>query len=129
VTVVLLGRDLLFGSRIAATAERAGASFVRVEAPIELPSAEIVDLLLVDWGDRAPGWGAALAAWNAVPTPGVRPRIVAFGPHTDLAAHADANDAGVGPMVARSRLLALLGEMLKGSRTAAGDPQLPGGRR
>jgi hypothetical protein len=38
--------------------------------------------------------------------------VVLFGPHTDLAAHAEARAAGLGPMLARSKLLADLPTLL-----------------
>lgn len=103
---VLLGRDLLLGSRIAAAADRSGASLTRCEAPGELPPPHEVDLLLVDWADRQPEWGSQIAAWRgAAAGP---PRIVLFGPHADLDAHAAAREAGLGPMWARSRLITKL---------------------
>jgi len=104
VRVVLLARDLITASRIAETLARAAIDLRRVEDPVELPPAESVDLLLVDWGDRRPEWGSRLTSWrtNAPESAGLR--VIVFGPHTDLAAHADARAAGLGPMWARSRL-------------------------
>lgn len=103
---VLLGRDLLLGSRIAAAAERSGSTFLRCEALGELPAPGEVDLLLVDWADRQPGLGSQIANWRG--TAEAPPRIVLFGPHADLDAHAAARDAGLGPMWARSRLVTSL---------------------
>lgn len=103
---VLLGRDLLLGSRIAAAADRSGAILSRCEVLGELPPPGEVDLLLVDWADRQPEWGSRIADWRgAVAAP---PRIVLFGPHADLDAHAAARAAGLGPMWARSRLVTSL---------------------
>ena len=39
-------------------------------------------------------------------------RVVVFGPHTDLEAHAAARAAGIGPMMARSKLVTSLAELL-----------------
>ena len=101
--VVLLGRDLLLGSRIAAAADRSAATLLRCEALAKLPPPGEVDLLLIDWADRQPEWASRIAEWRgAARRP---PRIVLFGPHADLAAHAAARDAGLGPMWARSRLV------------------------
>lgn len=104
---VFLGRDLIIGSRIAEAAARAGADLLRCEGIADLPDPAQVDVLLVDWADREPEWGPGLAAWRAAG--GDRtPRIVVFGPHTDLEAHAAARAAGIGPMMARSKLISIL---------------------
>ncbi len=105
-TVALLARDLMIASRIAAAADRAGASFARVNDPADLPPVAGVRLLLVDWADRAPDWGDRIAAWCADAPESARPRILLFGPHVDLEAHAAARAAGLGPMRARSKLVA-----------------------
>lgn len=112
-TVALLARDLMIASRIAAAAERAGLPFTRADDPSALPSAGSVDLLLVDWGDRAPDWGALITDWCARAPESARPRVVLFGPHVDLAAHAAARATGLGPMVARSKLVADLDSLVR----------------
>ena len=94
--------DLIFFRRIAAAAEAAGAELVRVDAPAQLPAE--LDLVLVEWSARRPRWADDLRSRRAG-------RVVLFGPHTDLAAHADARAAGLGPMWARSRLVAQLPEL------------------
>ncbi len=103
----------MMGSRIAAAADAAGATLVRLDAPDELPAPEMVDLLLVDWSERAPSWGNALQKWCAAAPGGAVPRLVLFGPHTDLAAHADARAAGLGPMTARSKIVSDLPGLLE----------------
>lgn len=105
-TVVLVGRDLLFGSRIADAAARAEREFLRVDDPSDLPPPSSVQLVLVDWVERRPDWGVRLSAWCTGAPQSPRPRLLLFGPHTDLAAHADARAAGLGPMWARSKLVA-----------------------
>jgi hypothetical protein len=114
VTVVLVGRDLIFGSRIADAAARAGQEFLRIDDPAGLPPPSSVELVLIDWGERRPAWGEQLAAWRAVDPDVERPRLVLFGPHTDLAAHADARAAGLSPMLARSKFVAELPRLLAG---------------
>jgi hypothetical protein len=89
--------DLMLYSRIDAAASAAGATVVRASSPAELP--RDLDLVLVDWSARQPAWGQELRSADAA-------RVVVFGPHTDLEAHADARVAGVGPMWARSKLVA-----------------------
>ena len=91
--------DLMLYSRIDSAARAAGASLVRMDSPAELPNA--LDLVLVDWSSRQPGWAEALAASRPA-------RVILFGRHTDLEAHAEARTTGLGPMWARSKLLASL---------------------
>jgi hypothetical protein len=108
VSVCFLGRDLLFYVRIADAAGRARTSIQRVDAPDQLPPAEAVSLVIVDWADRTRDWGERLAGWRSGAPEDARPRLVLYGPHTDLDAHAAARAAGLGPMLARSKLVAEL---------------------
>ena len=93
--------DLMFYSRIEAAAMAADADLVRVDSPADVPAD--VDLVLVDWSAREPDWADALRALRSASI-----RVVLFGPHVDLEAHAAARDAGLGPMTARSKLAASL---------------------
>jgi hypothetical protein len=104
--------DLLLYSRIDAAARAAGAEVVRVDTPADLPAD--LDLVLVDWAARRPGWSDALRDRSA--------RVILFGPHTDLEAHAAARAAGLGPMWARSKLVAELPALVAApsTRNAAG---------
>jgi hypothetical protein len=92
--------DLMLFSRIEAAAR--DTTLVRVDRPSDLSSD--FDLVLVDWSAREPGWADALGALHAG-------RILLFGRHTDLEAHADARAAGLGPMWARSKLVAELPDL------------------
>lgn len=94
--------DLMLFSRIESAAAAAGATLVRVDSPADLPPD--LDLVLVDWSARRPDWTDALAAAPA--------RVILFGPHTDLEAHVAARAAGLGPMRARSKLIAELPSLL-----------------
>jgi hypothetical protein len=99
--------DLMLYSRIESAATAAGTSLVRADAPSALPPD--LDLILVDWSARRPGWADALAAHSG--------RVILFGQHTDLDAHADARAAGLGPMWARSKLVVSLNDLFDaGSR-------------
>ena len=109
-TVAVLARDLMIATRIADAGARAGVEVRRYDDPSQLPPVAEVSLLLVDWSERRPDWGERLTSWTVGAAP--RPRVVLFGPHTDLAAHAEARAAGLGPMRARSRLLAELPTLL-----------------
>ncbi len=111
-TVALVSRELMMATRIADAAVRAGVDFVRVDDPSSLPASETVQLVLVDWAERDAGWADALAAWCGDAPESARPRVVLFGPHTDLDAHAAARSAGLGPMWARSKLMAEIADLL-----------------
>jgi len=69
-------------------------------------SANDLDLVLVDWSARQPDWTDSL--WERTAT-----RVILFGPHTDLEAHATARDTGFGPMWARSKLIRGLAAILR----------------
>lgn len=99
--------DLMLYSRIDAAAGAAGAALVRVSDPAELPAE--LDLVLVDWSARRPWWSDVLRQ-RARET-----RVIVFGRHTDLEAHAEARAAGLGPMWARSRLVTGLDTLVGGS--------------
>ncbi|HEX7197157.1 MAG TPA: hypothetical protein VF364_10060 [Candidatus Limnocylindria bacterium] len=98
--------DLMLFSRIESAATQADATLVRVDSPVELPPD--LDLVLVDWSARQPGWTDALRSHSGS-------RLILFGQHTDLEAHADARAAGLGPMWARSKLLGELATLVSPS--------------
>ena len=100
--------DLMLFSRIESAARVAGAELARVDNPAEIPPD--AELVLVDWSARQPDWTDPLRALSG-------PRVILFGPHTDLEAHAAAREAGLGPMMARSKLLATLGALMVPDRT------------
>jgi hypothetical protein len=79
-----------------------GATVLRVDAPDALPPPSEVDLVVVDWASRQADWPAALATWRRRAGDA---RLILFGPHVDLEAHAAARASGLGPMWARSRLI------------------------
>ena len=99
--------DLMLYSRIESAASAARASLMRLDSPSHLPND--LDLVLVDWSARKPDWSSALAAWRS----GARAsRLIVFGPHSDLEAHAAARSALLGPMWARSKLFRHLPALL-----------------
>jgi len=100
--------DLMTFSRIEGAAAASGVSILRADDPAQLP-AEPFDLVLVDWESRGHGWGLLLADRSDG-------RLIVFGPHTDLEAHGAAREAGIGPMWARSKLVASLPGILAGDR-------------
>lgn len=97
--------DLMLFSRIESAAAAAGAPLLRVDSPAGLPPD--IDLVLVDWSARQPGWDDPLRERTGS-------RVILFGQHTDLEAHAAARTAGLGPMWARSRLLRDLPKLVMG---------------
>jgi hypothetical protein len=115
--------DLMLYSRIDAATTAAGADLVRVSDPADLPPD--LDLVLVDWSARGPGWADSLRAFGAA-------RVLLFGRHTDLEAHADARAAGLGPMWARSKLVAEIQSLVSGhalgAEVGAGRPAARGRR-
>ena len=119
IRVVALVQDLITASKIESSVAGIGGALARIESPSQLPSASDVDVLLVDWGDRQPEWGASIAKWRDRATGGRSPRVILFGPHTDLVAHAAARDAGLGPMTARSAFFGSLLEILERTRQSA----------
>ncbi|MEP7228581.1 MAG: hypothetical protein ABI785_14555 [Gemmatimonadales bacterium] len=104
----------MIASRIADAGARAGVDVRRFDGPDQLPPAVELTLVLVAWDERRPDWGARLLEWCADAPQSAPPRIVLFGPHTDLAAHAEARAAGLGPMWARSKLLSTLPSVMSG---------------
>lgn len=100
--------DLLLLSRIDAAASRGDASLVRVSSPESVPADS--DLVLVDWAQREPSWESELRRRRAAGT-----RVILFGPHTDLDAHEAARSADLGPMWARSKLIAKLPGVVRGT--------------
>ena len=97
--------DLMLYSRIESATTAAGASLLRLDSPADL-SVDF-DLVLVDWSARRTDWADAL-----VPASGSITRVILFGQHTDLEAHAAARAAGLGPMWARSKLVTELPGLL-----------------
>ncbi|HEX6655386.1 MAG TPA: hypothetical protein VF153_04150 [Candidatus Limnocylindria bacterium] len=112
-TVALVGRDLLFGSRVADLVARSGRQFLRVDDPSMLPAAKTLSVVLVDWTERAPDWEKGLRDWYSA-SDGAQPRLILFGSHKDLTAHAAARSLGHGPMWGRSKVLADLPKVLDG---------------
>lgn len=109
----VVSRDLMIATRIADAGARAGVEVQRFDDPSQLPPATELSLLLVAWDERRPGWGERLVDWQTDPPGTHQLRMILFGPHVDLAAHAEAQAIGLGPMWARSKLLAALPVLLQ----------------
>ena len=102
----------MFAARIIDAAARARVEVRLLSDPAALPSPDEVSLLLVDWNDRREAWGEELTRWVRSGGDAVVPRLVLFGSHTDLAAHAEAKRHGIGPVMARSAFVTRLGEII-----------------
>jgi hypothetical protein len=111
--VVALVPDLIAASRIESAVTAVGGEITRIDDPASLPAVGGVDLLVVDWGARRPDWGTALSRWRGGSSASNRPRVLLFGPHTDLEAHADARVAGLAPMRARSAFFSDLASIFR----------------
>lgn len=109
--VAIVARDLIIATRISDAASAAGHEVVRVDEPSQLPPPSEVAVAFVDWSIREPGWGESLAAWRL--SGATSTRLIIFGPHTDVEAHRAARSAGIGPMLARSKLVADLPQLVR----------------
>ena len=70
--------------------------------------------MIVDWNERRPDWGERLRRWRESAEERHAPRLVLFGSHVDLDAHADAKLHGIGPVMARSRFVDALASIVSG---------------
>jgi hypothetical protein len=104
--VLALVTDLMFGSRIAAEAKAAGVQVQILRKPEQLAEAE-GDILLADLNLQ----GAATAAATWAGKEGRR--VIGFVSHLDVAAIAAAREAGVQEIMARSRFIQVLPELLR----------------
>lgn len=112
--IVVLSRDLIIASRILDRAAAAGHDALLIGEPSALPPATSVDILFVNWGDRQETWADALRRWRSDHQAAAGRRLILFGPHKDVDAHAAARAAGLGPMRARSSLVAALRALMQG---------------
>jgi len=109
--VALVCDDLLTSSRIEAICSQSGGFLHLVASPTGIRVDDDDPLLvLVDCQRRSPEWVAQISDLRRRVPAGSR--LIAFGPHRDLRAHADAIRAGIGPMWARSKLFADLPSLL-----------------
>jgi AmiR/NasT family two-component response regulator len=106
--VLALCRDLIFASKIAATARALGIPCQIVRDPTQFAD-QPGDLLLVDLNE--PGAIEAAAGWGQRHS---RP-VVGFVSHVDAARIAQARDAGITRVMARSGFVEALPELLGGS--------------
>ena len=104
--------DLMLFSRIESAATAAEASLVRVDSPADQSTRT---------RSRPSGRSARQPEWTDALRGPTHPRVILFGQHTDLEAHADARAAGLGPMWARSKLIGTLAALLGDRHPASGN--------
>ena len=115
--IILLGQNLFFLARV----EMAAAAVGRPVRPArtvaefrELYAAGEADLLLVDLEGEAAVWEAVLTELAAVGAVGKGLRLVAFGPHEDIASMERARALGCAEVLNKGRFSASLGEIVGG---------------
>jgi len=104
--ILALVSDLMFSSRISAEARAAGSPLKIVRQPAQLGDLD-GRLLIVDLNQ--PGAIAAAAAWAKMRG---RP-VVGFVSHVDAAAIAEARAAGLATIMARSKFVEVLPELVR----------------
>lgn len=106
--VVALVKDLMFGSKIAATARAAGRVVTMVRAPVQL-TGKPGGMLLVDLSIE--GAIEAAAAWKRQ----ANGQVIGFVSHVDSETIAAARAAGLDQVLARSAFAAQLESLLGSS--------------
>ena len=109
--MVALVPDLFFATRVRAVSERSGVEASIVGTVDELRKVyeeKSPDLVLVDLAARGVDVGAAIREARERGA-----KVIAFGPHKDLAARATALEAGADEWVTNQRLLEVLAERLE----------------
>jgi hypothetical protein len=109
--VLVLVKDLLFSSKITATAKAIGVETRLLRDPTQL-QAQIGDHLIVDLNQE--NAIAAAAKWRSS-TGGA---VVGFVSHVDTDTVAQARAAGIDRVLARSRFVEILPQLLAGDASA-----------
>ncbi len=110
-TIVALVADLFFSVRIETALSKRGYEVIVVDTVegVLRASQERPALVIVDIGDMGLDWEEAIRAvrrvWSAVP-------VLAFGSHVDLDARSRALAAGATRVVARSRFVQALPQLV-----------------
>ncbi len=125
--IILLGQNLFFLGRVEAIAAPRGFRVRQAHTEADFWAAYAdgagdtdTGLVLVDLEGDADTWAAVLAGLQrraqagAGPTLRPGPRIVAFGPHEDAAAMAQARALGCHEALNKGRFSATLGEIVGG---------------
>lgn len=109
--ILVLVRDLIFSTRISTTARAAGIEIRMIRDPAKLPG-QAGRLLIVDL--NLAGAIEAAGAWRTDTAP-----VVGFVSHVDAQTAARAKAAGIDRVMARSRFVEILPQLLAGGITPA----------
>jgi CheY-like chemotaxis protein len=107
--ILVLVRDLMFSGRILAEARAAGVNVKVIRDPSAIAKLENADSSLMIADLNLPGATAAAADWR-LRTSGT---VVGFVSHVDAEAISQAKAAGLDQVLARSRFVTVLPELLK----------------
>jgi hypothetical protein len=110
--ILVLVRDLMFSGRILAEARAAGVNVKVIRDPAAIAKLENTDSSLMIADLNLPGAIVAAADWRRR-TSGT---VVGFVSHVDAEAISQAKAAGLDQVLARSRFVTVLPELLKGKR-------------
>jgi DNA-binding NarL/FixJ family response regulator len=105
-TLVLV-RDLMFASKISATAKAAAAEIEMLRDPQAL-SDKVGDRLIIDLNQ--PGTLEAAVAWKTIDP---RRKVIGFVSHVDRQTIASAQSAGIDQIMPRSQFVAALETLLR----------------
>ena len=117
--IILLGQNLFFQGRVETVAEPLGYSVRQAHTEADFwdhYGEGETELVLVDLEGDADTWNAVLTGLGERTSQGEskRPRIVAFGPHEDLASMERAAALGAQQTLNKGRFSATLGEIVGG---------------
>lgn len=112
--ILALVRDLLFSSRISATARAINRQVKIIREPAQLAT-ENANLLIVDL--NLAGAVEAAAAWKC----GLKRHVVGFVSHVDAQTIAKARGLGIDRVMARSHFVEVLPKLLAGSVEAGSE--------
>jgi hypothetical protein len=110
--VLFISSDLMFASRVGSAAAARGVSLVQVSDPAALPAKIAADcrLALIDLTLDNLNLPAAV---KAIRVGAPASRVIAYGPHVDEAALADAGDAGCDQVLTRGQFNKQYAELLQ----------------
>jgi DNA-binding NarL/FixJ family response regulator len=114
--VLFVSSDLVFASRVNAAAASLGVSVLQVADPAALPAKITANcrLALIDLTLEKMNLPAAVKAIRAG-APAAR--VVAYGPHVDEAALADADEAGCDQVLTRGQFNKQYAELLQAAKS------------
>jgi DNA-binding NarL/FixJ family response regulator len=107
--ILVVVRDLMFSGRILAEARAAGAQIKSIRDPADIAKLTDTNARLMIADLNLPGAIAAAADWRKT---GDR-KVIGFVSHVDSQTIAEAKTAGIDQVLARSRFVQILPELLR----------------